>query len=131
MKKILFLLLFATLSFAQGISVITYPLTFSTATNSDTLNLNSYFTQGYRVGGIQCDSSNAGTTLTLKVSADGVRYGDLKDIDGTAIGAFTVTANNENIYAITLAEAVQFNYCYMTSDQTETCNVNLILWKQE
>ena len=129
MKKILLIvLLFSSFSFAQMYR-ISYPLVFDTATVTNTLNFTDYRVAGYSFAGIQLDSANKATSYTIKVSSDGVDYGDLKDIDNTAIGVFTVGANSKDVHTITLQQGVQFNYMYIESDSTETCTIKAILWK--
>ena len=125
------MLLFASISFAQGIDLLSVPSVFDTATTTSILNLNDYRYDGYRLGGIQFDSTNKSTSYSLKVSPNGNDYGDLKDIDGSIVGAFTVTANSEDVYGISLPDAVPFDYCYLESDSTETATVQFILWKEK
>lgn len=132
MKKIVVLfVLLSSIAFAQGIGTITYPLVFDSLTVTDTLNLMDYRTAGYKFAGIQLDSANKATSYTLKVSSDGVVFGDLKDIDNTAINVFTVTAESEDTYNFSLKDGVQFNYMYFSSDSTEQCTIKAILWKEK
>ena len=125
------MLLFASISFAQGIDLLSVPAVFDTATTTSTLDLNDYRYDGYKFAGIQFDSTNKSTSYSLKVSSGGSHYGDLKDIDGTIIGAFTVTANSEDVYGISIPDAIPFDYCYLESDSTETATVQFILWKEK
>ena len=123
------MLLFASVSFAQ-IQVMSYPMTFTASTVTDTVNLLDYRLDGYSIAGVQFDSSNLATSYTLKVSPDNVNFGDLKDVDDANLGVIATTANNKNTYAIKPNNVLPLNYVYLSSDSTETCVVKLILWKQ-